>query len=80
MIRVQTEDRPDAAAGFVPAESALAVPAPDTGSFDLQRLRNKIHDNDYLSEAIQRIALVLSNELLDISQGGVFHERQRKRR
>jgi hypothetical protein len=53
----------------------------DSGySFDLKNLRDKINDDEYLSEAIQRIALILSNELLDISQGGIFHERQRKRR
>jgi hypothetical protein len=49
-------------------------------SFDLEDIRNRINDEDYLSEAIQRIALILSNELLDISQEGVFHERKRKRR
>jgi hypothetical protein len=49
-------------------------------SFDLKKIRDKINDDEYLSEAIQRIALILSNELLDISQGGIFHERQRKRR
>ncbi|MDR2371023.1 MAG: hypothetical protein LBD71_06055 [Treponema sp.] len=49
-------------------------------SFDLKNLRDKINDDEYLSEAIQRIALILSNELLDISEGGIFHERQRKRR
>jgi hypothetical protein len=45
---------------------------------ELERLRNKINSQDYLCEAIQRIALVLSNELLDISQGGIYNERQRK--
>ncbi|MDR1420528.1 MAG: hypothetical protein LBI86_09160 [Treponema sp.] len=63
-----------------PPDAAPAESGPDTRSFDVEHLRNKIHDNDYLSEAIQRIALVLSNELLDISHGGVFHEWQRKRR
>ncbi|MDR0602297.1 MAG: hypothetical protein LBG42_07930 [Treponema sp.] len=71
MIMVQTEGSPDAAVADVAAGS---------DSFDLERLRDKINDNDYLSEAIQRIALVLSNELLDISRGGIFHERQRKRK
>jgi hypothetical protein len=47
---------------------------------NLQCLREKINSEEYLSEAIQRIALILSNELLDISQGGTYHERQRKRR
>jgi hypothetical protein len=41
-------------------------------------LRQKIDNEDYLSEAIQRIAQVLSNEILELPQGGSYHERQRK--
>jgi hypothetical protein len=50
------------------------------GSSELEILRKKINSEDYLYEAIQRIAQILSNELLDLSQGGRNHERQRKRR
>ncbi|GHV63046.1 hypothetical protein AGMMS49587_11780 [Spirochaetia bacterium] len=46
----------------------------------LDNLRKKINNEDYLKGAIQRIALMLSNELLDTSQGGLYHERQRKGR
>jgi len=49
----------------------------------LEQLRTRINDKDYMSAAIQRIALVLSNELMAMSQGGENnHERQwqRKRR
>jgi len=49
----------------------------------LEQLRSRINDKDYVSAAIQRIALVLSNELMAMSQGGEnYHERQweRKRR
>jgi hypothetical protein len=46
----------------------------------LEQLRKRINDKDYLYAAIQRIALVLSNELMDMSQGGPSNERQRKRR
>jgi hypothetical protein len=49
-------------------------------SFDPEELRQKISSEEYLSAAIQRIALVLSNELLKVSVGGIYHERQRKRR
>jgi hypothetical protein len=45
----------------------------------LELLRRRINDEDYLHAAIQRLALVLSNELMDITQEG-RHERQRKRR
>jgi hypothetical protein len=48
------------------------------GSSKLEKLRNKINSEVYLYEAIQRIALILSNELLDIPQGEIYHEWQRK--
>jgi hypothetical protein len=45
----------------------------------LEQLRKSINDEDYLYAAIQRIAVVLSNELIDISQKeGRYNERQRK--
>jgi hypothetical protein len=45
----------------------------------LEQLRKSINDEDYLYAAIQRIALVLSNELMDMSQKeGRFNERQWK--
>jgi hypothetical protein len=45
----------------------------------LEQLRKSINDENYLHAAIQRIALVLSNELMDISQKeGRYNERQRK--
>jgi hypothetical protein len=45
----------------------------------IEILRKKIDNKEYLYEAIQRIALILSNEILDISQGGVNYERQRRK-
>jgi hypothetical protein len=56
---------------MVKAESRL-----DTARLDM--LRVKIHSKEYLGEAIQRIALILSNELLDMSRGGIINERKRK--
>jgi hypothetical protein len=45
----------------------------------LEQLRKSINDEAYLYAAIQRIALVLSNELMDMSQKeGRYNERQRK--
>ena len=45
----------------------------------LEQLRKSINDESYLYAAIQRIALVLSNELMDMSQKeGRYNERQRK--
>lgn len=46
----------------------------------IDHLRKKINNEDYLYEAIQRIAQILTNEILGIPQGGVSYERQRKRR
>jgi hypothetical protein len=45
----------------------------------IELLRKKLDNKDYLDEAIQRIAQVLSNEIPDISQGGLVHERQRRK-
>jgi len=45
----------------------------------LEQLRKSINDENYLYAAVQRIALVLSNELMDMSQKeGRYNERQRK--
>jgi len=52
----------------------------DSGLSRLEILRQKINNEDYLCEAIQRIALIISNELLDLPQGGRSYERQRKSR
>jgi hypothetical protein len=61
----------------VPRKIPLVIPENNQiGSAELEQLRNKINDKDYLSEAIQRIALILSNELLDISQGGIGNEQR----
>jgi hypothetical protein len=52
-------------------------------SFDSKRLeiiRRRINDEEYLNAAIQRLALVMSRELMEITQEGMRHERQRKRR
>ena len=46
----------------------------------VEQLRRRINDEDYLCAAIQRLAMVLSNELIDMSQGGRYNERQRKGR
>jgi hypothetical protein len=47
----------------------------------LEQLRKRINDKDYVYAAIQRIALVLSNELMDMSQGGGnYNERQWQRK
>jgi len=46
----------------------------------LDILRRRINDETYLHSAIQRLALVLSNEIMDITIEGGRNERQRKRR
>ena len=51
-----------------------------SGLTKLEVLRKKINNEEYLHEAIQRIALIISNELLDLPQGGRSYERQRKSR
>jgi hypothetical protein len=49
-------------------------------STKIEQLRNRINDKDYLASAIQRIALVLSNELMEITTVRRHNERQRKKR
>jgi hypothetical protein len=46
----------------------------------LELLRRRINEEDYLYAAIQRLAHVLSNELMEISMEGGSHERQWKKR
>ena len=46
----------------------------------LEVLRQKINSEEYLHEAIQRLALIISNELLDLPRGGRSYEQQRKSR
>ncbi|MDR1863221.1 MAG: hypothetical protein LBQ67_04785 [Treponema sp.] len=46
----------------------------------VEDLRWKINNEEYVGEAIQRIALILSNELLDIPNGGGCYEQHRKGR
>ena len=50
------------------------------GAGELEALRAKINNEEYVYEAIQRIALILSNELLDIPQGGNYEQRRKGRR
>jgi len=49
-------------------------------SGELELLQRRINDEDYLHAAIQRLALVLSNELMEITMEGGSNERQRKKR
>ncbi|MCL2477872.1 MAG: hypothetical protein FWF22_00115 [Treponema sp.] len=56
-------------------------PKPENGlgTTELEALRAKINNEEYVCEAIQRIALILSNELLDIPQGGNYEQRRKHR-
>jgi hypothetical protein len=68
---------------MITATQAVPVKVRHDNSMDasvLEDLRRKINNEEYVCEAIQRIALILSNELLDIPQGGGYYERQRKGR
>jgi hypothetical protein len=47
-------------------------------SAEVEILRYKINNKAYLCEAIQRIALILSNELFEIPRGGDYHERKKR--
>jgi len=43
----------------------------------IEELKHLIDDESYLAGAIQRLAQVLSNEILELPKTGVFHERKR---
>ncbi|MCL2721108.1 MAG: hypothetical protein FWD47_07190 [Treponema sp.] len=45
----------------------------------VEAIRRRINDENYLNSAIQRLALVMSNELLDISSEGGKNERKRRK-
>ena len=60
--------------------SARLAEEDTSGLSKLEDLRLKINNEDYLHEAIQRIALIISNELLNLPRGGRSYERQRKSR
>lgn len=46
---------------------------------DINELKKMIHDEAYVSGAVQRIAQILSDEVLGIRRTGVEHERRRQR-
>jgi hypothetical protein len=41
---------------------------------EVEKLRVKINDSAYLCEAIDCLAVILSREILDIPQGGLYSE------
>jgi len=45
----------------------------------LELLRLRINDENYMYAAIQRLALVMSNELMEISKEGGRYERKRRK-
>jgi len=45
----------------------------------LELLRRRINDEKYLHAAIQRLALVLSNEIMEINNEGGCYERKRRK-
>jgi hypothetical protein len=69
-----------------PARQVAASGFPEAGtetrldSFEPEKFRKKIGSKEYLDEAIQRIALVLSNEFLNISQKGLYHYEWKRRK
>jgi len=46
----------------------------------VELLRQRINDEGYLYAAIQRMALVMSNELMEISLKGGLNEQRKKRK
>jgi hypothetical protein len=61
----------------VPGNIPLVVQRENQAVSRIDLLKAKINSEAYLDEAIQRMAQVMSNEILGIPQGGTVHERQR---
>jgi len=63
---------------IVEEKSVYSLVEPDTplNSSKIEALKKKINSEDYLFEAIQRIAFVLSNEIAGVPAGGSL-ERKR---
>ena len=65
----------------VAQKASVKLPSEENPRHDkLEILRQKINNEDYLHEAIQRIALIISNELLDLHPGGRPYGSKRKSR
>ena len=47
--------------------------------YRLEIIRQRINDETYLHAAIQRLALVMSNELMEINKEGGYYERKRRK-
>jgi hypothetical protein len=45
---------------------------------ELESLKLKINDQKYLYDAINCLAMILSDEILNIRQGGIDHEWERR--
>ena len=43
----------------------------------IEELKRLIDDREYLSDAIRRIAQVLGDEILGVTNSGALHERER---
>jgi hypothetical protein len=59
----------------------MMVTSPESplDSVEIEHLRHKLNSADYLYEAIQRIALILSNEFFETSRRGLYHERKKRK-
>jgi hypothetical protein len=63
-------------------DTAIAL-ATVTASATIENLRKMVENKDYIDAAVERIALVLSDEILNYrnyKEGGRYNERFRKRR
>ena len=62
------------------SQNLISSRAAQSENVKLEILRQRINDEKYLNAAIQRMALILSKELMDLTRESMRHERQRKRR
>jgi len=60
-------------------EDALNPDFTDSESNWLDVMRTRINDENYLHAAIQRLALVMSNEIMETTKEGGQYERKRRK-
>jgi len=79
MIVEQTLDKNSKPQVNKPQVYEPLINASSVHEYRLEVLRQRINDDNYLHAAIQRLALVMSNELMDITQEGGQYERKRRK-
>jgi len=61
-------------------ERALGGASAPLANGRIEILRQRLNDENYVHAAVQRLALIMSKQLMEITKEGGCYEQQRKRR